>query len=215
MSRPIVHGVEGSPFLNSTRLALEEKGVAYELANMPFGAHKEAAHLSRHPFGRIPVLEHDGFTLYETQAILRYVDRAFPGPALQPSDVRQAARMDQIMNIHDWYLFPSMTAGISFQRYVVPQLLGGTADEAKIEAALPQARLCLSELERLMNGDSFLAGDRLSLADLIIAGPFAYFALTPESQEMMKPHPRLGDWWKRMSARDSLGRVRPRERRLQ
>ena len=213
MSRPIIHGVEGSPFVNSARLGFEEKGVDYELADMQVGTHKEAAHLARHPFGRVPVLEHDGFMLYETQAILRYVDRAFPGPALQPSDARLAARMDQIMNIHDWYVFPSITAGIAFQRCVVP-LLGGVPDEEKIRAALPQSRLCLAELERLMGNGAYLAGDHLSLADLIMAGPFAYFATTPEARELMKPHARLRAWWTRMSARPSLARVGRRTRSL-
>src|SRR5580693_6107258 len=99
MSRPIVHGIDGSPFVNSARLALEEKGVDYQFAEMPCGtgAHKAPEHLARNPFGRIPVLEHDGFLLYETQAIMRYIDRAFAGPPLQPADIRLAARMDQIM----------------------------------------------------------------------------------------------------------------------
>jgi glutathione S-transferase len=211
MSRPIVHGIDGSPFVNSVRLALEEKGVPYDFAEMPFGtgAHKAPEHLARNPFGRIPVLEHDGFMLYETQAILRYVDRAFAGPPLQPADVRLAARMDQIMNIHDWYVCPSITAGIAFQRCIVP-LMGGTSDEGKIAAALPQARLCLAEIERLMGNGAFLAGDTLSLADLIMAPPFGYLVLTPESRELLKPHARLSAWWTRMSARDSLRRARPK-----
>jgi glutathione S-transferase len=211
MSRPIVHGIAGSPFVNAVRLTLHEKGVDYVFAEMPFGvqAHKSPEHLARNPFGRIPVLEHDGFLLYETQAIMRYVDRAFAGPSLQPSDVRALARMDQILNINDWYVFPSLTFGIAFQRLIVPQM-GGTPDEAKIAAALPQAKMCLSELERLMGDGAFLAGEALSLADLIIAPPFGYFVMTPESRELMKPHARLNAWWTRMSARDSLQRARPK-----
>jgi glutathione S-transferase len=211
MSRPIVHGIDGSPFVNSVRLALHEKGVAYEFAEMPFGtgAHKAPEHLARNPFGRIPVLEHDSFMLYETQAILRYVDRAFAGPPLQPSEVRALARMDQIMNIHDWYVCPSITAGICFQRCIVP-LMGGTPDEAKIATALPQSRLCLSELERLMGEGAYLAGDVVSLADLIMAPPFGYLVMTPEAPELLKPHARLAAWWTRMSTRDSLQRARPK-----
>jgi glutathione S-transferase len=211
MSRPIVHGIAGSPFVNSVRLTLDEKGVDYVFAEMPFGtgAHKAPEHLARHPFGRIPVLEHDGFLLYETQAIMRYVDRAFAGPALQPSDVRALARMDQLLNINDWYVFPSLGFGIAFQRLIVPQM-GGTPDEDTIAAALPQARVCLSEIERLMGDGVYLAGDALSLADLIMAPPFGYFVMTPESRELLKPHARLNAWWARMSARDSLQRARPK-----
>ena len=78
------------------------------------GAAKSPEHLARHPFGRVPVLEHDGFMLYETQAILRYLDRVLPQPALTPADPRRAARMDQVMNINDWYLFQGVGNVIAF-----------------------------------------------------------------------------------------------------
>ena len=78
MARPIVYGPAGSTYVWSTRLALAEKGVAHELVDVPFGAHREEPHLSRHPFAKVPAFEHDGFALYETQAILRYIDEGFP-----------------------------------------------------------------------------------------------------------------------------------------
>jgi len=78
MSRPVIHGVDASPYTMSARLGFEEKGVDHELAAMRVGDTKQPAHLARHPFGRVPVLEHDGFTLYETQAILRYRISAMP-----------------------------------------------------------------------------------------------------------------------------------------
>ena len=87
----------------------------------------------------MPVLEHDGFALYETQAILRYLDRILPAPALSPADPKAAARMDQVMNISDWYLFQGVGNVIAFQRIVKPALMGGTADEAAIAACMPAA----------------------------------------------------------------------------
>ena len=91
MSGMIVHGIPGSPYVRAALLALEEKGAAYELAAMQFGTVKQQPHLSRHPFGRIPAFEHDGWMLYETQAIMRYVDAVVPGPRLQPEEPRAAA----------------------------------------------------------------------------------------------------------------------------
>src|SRR5947208_5823279 len=101
MSDFIVHGVPGSPFLRSVQLGLEEKGALYRLAVMAPGESKSAAHLKRHPFGRIPAFEHGDFQLYETQAILRYLDDVIPEPALKPADPRAAARMNQIIGIND------------------------------------------------------------------------------------------------------------------
>ena len=121
MSEFIVHSVPGSPFGRTVLAALEEKGARYRLAPLAPSAAKSPEHLARHPFGRIPVLEHDGFSLYETQAILRYLDRVLPQPALTPADPRRAARMDQVMNINDWYLFQGVCNVIAFQRIVGPR----------------------------------------------------------------------------------------------
>jgi glutathione S-transferase len=96
------------------------------------------------------VLEHDGFVLYETQAIVRYLDRVLPKPALTPADAKCAARMDQVMNVNDWYLFQGVNNVITFQRIVVPRLLGAVPDEAAIAAAMPQAHRVFNELSRLL-----------------------------------------------------------------
>src|ERR1700693_3677975 len=115
MADVILYGAAGRAHERAARLALEEKGVPYDLVDVPSGQWNEPSHLSRHPFGRIPVFEHGGFALYETQAILRYVDAAFPGAPLQPTDPRHAARMNQIIGIVDAYMFPDISVGISYQ----------------------------------------------------------------------------------------------------
>lgn len=209
MSQPIIHGIAASPYTMAARLGFEEKGVAYEFAAMQSGEHKEPVHLARNPFGRVPVLEHDGMLLYETQAILRYVDRAFPGPALQPADCRAAARMDQMMNIVDWYLFPSVSIAVVFERLVKPKLFGAPSDEQAIAAALPKARLCVAEVERLIAGPH-VCGDALSLADLTLAPHVGYLLMTPEGAEITAGHPQLMAWHARMQARHSLERARPK-----
>src|SRR5262252_7233213 len=126
MSRFIVHGIPGSPFSRAVLATLEEKGADYRLAALAVGMIKVEPHISRHPFGRVPVLEHDGFMLYETQAILRYLDRLLPAPALTPRDAKAAARMDQLMNVCDWYLFQGVNSVIGFHRIVGPRLMGLT-----------------------------------------------------------------------------------------
>jgi glutathione S-transferase len=93
MNEFVVHIVPGSPFSRAVLATLEEKRAPYELVPVVPGTLRSPQHLSRHPFGRVPVLEHAGFRLYETQAILRYLDRVLPQPALTPST--RAAR-------HSW-----------------------------------------------------------------------------------------------------------------
>ena len=208
MSQPIIHGIAASPYTMAALLGFEEKGVAYALAAMQPGEQKGPAHLARNPFGRVPVLEHDGLMLYETQAILRYVDRAFAGPALQPADCRAAARMDQMMNVVDWYLFPSVSVAVVFERLIKPRLFGVPSDEQAIAATLPKARFCVAEVERLIVGP-YVSGDELSLADLMLAPHIGYLLVTPEGASMAAEHPRLTAWHTRMQARHSLERTRP------
>src|SRR4029077_18441486 len=148
MAHPIVYGPAASTYVWRARLALSEKGVTHELVDVPFGAPREEPHRARQPFAKVPAFEHDGFVLYETQAIIRYVDERFAGTPLQPEDVHQWSRMNQIIGIVDAYVWPSIAGTILLNRVLVPRLLDGPPDEAAIEAALPRARLCLSEIDR-------------------------------------------------------------------
>jgi len=204
MSEFVVHTIPGSPFARAVLATLEEKGASYRLAPMAPGAHKSAEHLARHPFGRVPVLEHDGFVLYETQAILRYLDRVLPAPALTPADPQQTARMDQVMNINDWYVFQGVASVIIFHRVIGPRLMGLAPDEAAIEAAMPKARIVFAELARLLGGQPYLTGDSLSLADLLVAPGIAFFTQTPEWEELGAPRANLVAWLERMEARPSM-----------
>ena len=122
MSVTTVRGIPGSPFMRAVLITLIEKSAPYKLLPVIPGQHKAPEYLALHPFGRIPVIEHDGFVLYETQAILRYLDRVYPAPALTPADPKAAARMDQAMNIADWYLFRLIGIPIMFNRVVAPRI---------------------------------------------------------------------------------------------
>ena len=202
MSPFTVHGIPGSPFLRAVLATLEEKGAAWRLQALAPGEHRAPAYLALHPFGRIPTIEHDGFVLYETQAILRYIDRVAAGAALTPAAPRAEARMNQAMSIVDWYLFPQ-AAAIVFPRVVAPRL-GLPADDSGIPAALPKAKLAIDALAGLIGHQPYFAGEAPSLADLHAAPQLDFFAETAEGREMIAAHPRLADWLARMTARPSL-----------
>jgi len=208
MARPIVYGPAASTYVWSTRLALAEKGVAHELVDVPFGAHREQPHLSRHPFAKVPAFEHDGFALYETQAILRYIDEGFPVSPLQPTDLHQFARMNQIMGIVDAYAWRAIAAGIVFNRILAPRL-GLPVDEAAVAAALPRTRLCLSEIARLMGEQPYLAGERISLADLMVIPLLYYLGRVPEGEALLAERPGLRPWIRRMEVRQSFQVTKP------
>ena len=156
---------------------LEEKSVPYTLAALPFGGHRTPEYRAIHPFGRIPAMDHGDFRLYETQAMLRYLDRIAPNPVLIPTDPIREARMNQINDI---------SACISFFRLFAPRL-GIPVDEARIADALPRAQICVDVVSGLLGEQTFMAGDSLSLADLMIV-----------------PHAHLMAWLDRMHARHSM-----------
>ena len=198
-----VYGVPGSPYVRAVLVGLEEKGAAYDFVAVAGPQTRQAEHLARHPFGRVPAFWHDGFALYETQAILRYIDGAFAGPALRPRDLKEVARMDQLIGICDWYLFPQVGVTIAFQRIVKPLIMGGTPDEAIIAKAIPNAERCYAVIAGFLHAP-FLTGAQVSIADLMIACQMSMLAKTPECQAIIAKHPPLRDWLARMEARPSL-----------
>ena len=206
-----IYGPNYSTYVRTVRLVLEEKGHAYELAEVDTlkGETKQQPHLGRHPFGMVPAFEHDGFGIYETGAIIRYLDRILPEPRLTPTGPKAEARMNQIMGILDSYAYPSIITALVVQRIVVP-MMGGMADEQAIAGALPKARTALAEIDRLSGGQPFLAGQDLSLADLLVAPVYAYLTATPEAAGLLEPHPGLRAWWERISARPSMAKTAPR-----
>jgi glutathione S-transferase len=200
-----LYGLSRSVYTRIARLALEEKGAAYELAEVEiFG--KEgvpAEHIRRHPFGRIPVLRHTDFVVYETAAITRYVDESFAGPSLQPFQSRQRARMNQIIGLLDAYAYRPMVWGIFVQRVRIP-LQGGKSDEETIGNAMPVVETCLDSLEKLLGDQSFLAGDALTLADLHAAPMLLYLMLADEGKALMSKRAELSRWLDAMKTRRSI-----------
>ena len=203
MSGIIVHGIPGSPYVRAALLSLEEKGADYEFAAMAPGTLKQQPHLARHPFGRIPAFEHDGWMLYETQAIMRYVDAVVPGPRLQPEEPRAAARMNQLMGITDWYVMRQVSMPITRNRVVAPRF-NRPVDEDAIVEAIPNARICITEIGRLLDGHSWMAGDALSLADLLLAPHLSMLAQAPEGAQILQEHENLRRWLTRIEARPSM-----------
>jgi glutathione S-transferase len=210
MTAIIVHGILGSPFLRSVEIALKEKGADYHLHAMAPGEQKSLEHLQRHPFGRVPAIELDGFALYETQAIIRYLDEAFPNPPLTPGNAAQRARMNQVVGIIECYFFPKAAAPIAFQRIIGPRLLGLPTDEAPIAEAMPMARVCFAELDRLLGGQPYFGGDKISIADIMLAAQLDLLSETPEGRELIS-ETGLEPWLTRMLTRPSFVATQPPE----
>ncbi|MDX8460312.1 glutathione S-transferase family protein [Mesorhizobium humile] len=204
MAKPTLYGADYSVYVRIARMALEEKGVGYELVPLDIFAAEgvPAWYLELHPFGRIPAFEHDGFRLFETGAIARYVDEAFDGPALQPADARGRARMGQIIGMLDAYGYRAMVWDVAVERLEKPP-----PDEDLIAGGLRQAERVLTVLTSLKAKRPWLLGDQLTLADLHAAPIIAYFVKVAEGRDLLARFAEMRDWFARMSGRPSFVRT--------
>jgi glutathione S-transferase len=201
VSRPVLYGADYSVYVRIARMALEEKGIGYDLVPVDVFAEggPPAWYLERHPFGRIPAFEHDGLRLFETAAIARYADEAFDGPPLQPDDARGRAVMTQIVGMIDAYAYRAMVWDVAVER-----LEGNPPDEARIAAGLRIAGTALSALAALKEPGDWLLGGRLTLADLHAAPVIGYFLKTDEGRELLARFPQIAAWWTKIGARPSF-----------
>ncbi len=207
--QPIVFGARYSVYTRIVRLALDEKGVAYRLEEVDIFAPggPTAGYLARQPFARIPAFEHDGFRLYESGAISRYVDEAFDGPALLPADTRARARVNQLISIADSYAYRTMVWDIFVERVRAP-VQGRQSDEARIAAALPRARTCLGVFEEALAAGPWLGGSALSLADLHVYPMIALLRLAQEGAGLLAVYPGVERWRAAMAERPSVQATR-------
>jgi len=206
---PVLYGLTRSVYTRIARLALEEKGVRYTLEEVEiFGpAGTPAEHLARHPFGRIPAFAHDGFVLYETDAITRYVDETFAGAHLQPQTPQARARMNQVIGIVDAYAYRPMVWGVFASRVVAPRA-GTQVNETIVAEASAKSRRCCLVLEEILGGNRYFAGAELTLADLHALPVLLYFSLTPEGAATFSTQPRLRAWLNDVAARPSVQRTK-------
>ena len=212
MAMPVIYGADYSTYVRTVRLTFEEKPAEYRLEHVHFlgGEAQQPSHLRRQPFGKVQAFEHDGLTLYETDAIIRYVDQVFPGRQLQPDDPRRAARMNQIIGMIESYGWPSIIGKVVWQRLILPMTEKREGDEAIVRDAKPTVSLCLSEFERIKGQDRYLAGPEISLADLFLAPIFAYLNMTPDATELLQDCSGLRTWWGEISDRDSMIKTQPK-----
>jgi glutathione S-transferase len=201
MSKPILHGANLSPFVRKTRVALAEKGIAYDaVVVFPFGQTDEYKKIS--PLGKIPCYQEGSFTLPDSSAILAYLERKQPNPALYPSDAQQFARALWYEEYADSKL--SQVCGVPFfQRFVRGRIQKQQPDEALIQKTLTEeAPPAFDYLERELADREFLAGGRFSVADIATASFFVNFEHAGEKVDA-KRWPRLTDYLARIHGRPS------------
>jgi glutathione S-transferase len=197
-------GAPQSVYVRTTRMALEEKGVAYTLtAARPNSARVNALH----PFGKIPVMRHGDFTLFESKAIATYIDLGFEGPALIPRDAKSAALVEQWVSAVNTSIFPTMV--IYMQANAFPKGPDGHRDEGVVAETMPKISLYLGILNKAVGETGYFAGNSFSLADMYLMPLLGYLRLFPESSALLRSADHLVQYLDTHSSRESFVKTSP------
>jgi glutathione S-transferase len=210
VSEPVtLHGYRLSVYTWIARAVLAAKAVQYTPIEVdPFAENLADSFRAISPFGRVPVLQHGALTIHETVAIARYVDAAFDGPSLTPSDPVAQARMAQVIAIVDNYGYWPMVRQVFVQR-ASPGLRGAPVDAAELANGLAASRTVLAALEAIAREGRVLNGRAVTLADYHLAPMVDYFARAPEGAEALSACPALSDWWAGARRLDALRATDP------
>lgn len=191
-----------STFSRRVLIALLEKNIPHEavLVDMRERKHREPEYLALNPYGRVPTLVDGDSVLYESTAILNYLEATHPRPSLVPSDPQGRALVDMHMKLCDVQL--TRYAGtITFAKRFLPK---EKWDLAAIEQARAEINKHLAVLGTQLDGKQYLVEDQFSLAEVCYA-PFAYFF---ELMEVTLP-PAVAEWSARILARPSMEQTKP------
>ncbi len=197
----------GSPFSWRVQLVLEEKGLPYEPVLLSFakGEHKSPEHLARSPHGKVPALEDAGLRLYESSAIVEYLEERYPVPPMLPGEPGERARV-RIEELECLLYFAERFLAVARQVFFTPP---AERDPAKVEAGRAEVREQLAALEvraSRRKGEYLLGG--LSRADLTWI-PFVEIAARAGADLDASRTPWLVAWRSRMRARPSYERSYP------
>lgn len=206
MTQLTLYGPALSTYVRTVRMLLTETNTPYDLQTVDLFAERSQEYLSKHPFGKVPALEVDGEILYETCAIVDYLDAVVAKHTFTPDEPMGRARMRQIMAIIDNYLYSPAISVITIQRLIVPSQ-NGQPDEAAIQAAVPKAQKALGAIEAIALGNPYLLGSEITLADLYLMPVMLYLSKTPEMEAVTSETPKLNTWWETTKQRPSFLQV--------
>lgn len=200
MAKVEILGMPLSNYVWSVRIGCAEKGVDYDLVNVrPHSPEINAVH----PLGKMPVMRHGDVEICESKAILNYIDKAFPGPALTPSDAAGNAQVEQWSSIVNTATDPAIIRAYALA-YIFPGTADGKPDRARIEAAMPNVEKQMDMLDKAVGKTGYLAGNSFSMADMLLIPIMAAANMFPESSAALAKRANLQKYLQTHIVRDSV-----------
>lgn len=191
-----VLGSPRSSYVRTVVLLCEEKLLGYLLE--PHAPHSEEI-IELNPYGKIPVLRHEGHTLYETLAITLYLNERFPGPDLMPPEPLERGLMLQWISVINSELYPALVKG-----WLLPRLGLITMGEDEVAANKAATNRLLKPLNEALAGCEFLVGEEISVADLFLFPILDYAYQLPDADEVLGDYQNLLQWHSAMTSRESV-----------
>ncbi|KAG2142276.1 glutathione S-transferase [Suillus bovinus] len=199
-----LYGFPNSTCTRLVALICKEKNIPYELIQVNFmkGEQKAPSYTAIQPFGQIPYIDDDGFILYESRAIARYLIRKYPnqGTPLIPSDPKANALFEQAASI-EAFNFNTFVQPIVNEKLFKPRR-GLQSNEELVSVLLGLLQSKLDAYEVILSKQKYLAGDSVTLADLShLPYGTAFYGLGGVFAEVFDSRPNLSRWWKDISNR--------------
>lgn len=205
----ILYGSTMSPFVRKVAAYAAEKGIEIDLQPTGF-PNPTPEFRAASPFGKMPALVDGDYRLADSSAIIHYLEAKFPEPELIPAEPEARGRVIWFDEFADTLLF-ACGAKIFFNKIVAPRFLGREGDLSVAEAAerdeLPPL---LDYLESAIPDSGYMVGDRLTLADISVAGPFANFGHCNVAIDSGK-YPSVTAYTARILSRPSFAKYVARE----
>ncbi len=177
MSKPLVYGISVSPYVRKVRVALAEKGVAYDLDPVvPLNVSAEYKKIS--PLGKVPAFRDGDRTLADSSVIIAYLEKTHPNPPLYPTDAYDYARALWFEEYADGGLVAVMGAKVFFQRVVGPRFLNQATDESIVQKALTEELPPMFDYleSQLAASAGMLVGKQFTIGDISVGSQFVNFA---------------------------------------
>jgi glutathione S-transferase len=202
-------GVQFSSFTRAAQFCCEEIGVNYTLGTQLEGEEyglRTPALKTINPFGKVPVLIHEGRALYETQSICRYLDNTFNQSRLQPQDPWQRAQVDQWCAAITAYVDKNIVRNYLLE-FLFPKGEGGSVRKDVVSAAMPEVANTVSILEQHLGDNEYLIANQFTLADVMLMPVVHYLSGGPNNQELVSVNSPLRAYVKRLLARPAAQKV--------
>ncbi|KAF8441293.1 glutathione S-transferase [Boletus edulis BED1] len=198
-----IYGYNMSTCTRLVALICKEKEIPYELVtiNLAKGEHKNPEYLKTQPFGQVPYIDDDGFILYESRAIARYLIKKYPNQGttgLVPVDPKKEALFEQAASVEVSH-FNSHAGPLMFEKLFKART-GGTTDQVKAAEHLKNLEAKLDVYEIILGKQKYLAGDEVTLADLQHL-PFGSMLFLAKHGDVIEKRTNVARWWKDISNR--------------